>query len=435
MAVVPNVPEIVVRPDVPVETGLATTGAADVSAGAGAALSGADLAGASVAAGPLGLMSLVNLFDPSFFGGSPGASPAQIQQNQINLATQAGYPGTPAGVQAFLDATFKQQFGLNAPQLPSEFSALNQPMPSSAVAPTATTALNQPSPVIPEGSPQFPITSQLTAGPSALTTMGGGGDLSPEDAAAAGAPAVGTGGGTPADVRMLGGSTGELPAGTSLTTAPGEAAGAQDFGRALYSDGKFQGIEGVAPAAEGGGGILGTGVSWGDALRFGGPLAALGMLGATMARGPAPLPSAAQQQLGVTGPGSPVYAVSQKYLTEASTGNLQPGETAQIEQYRQNSTNQLYQQLANEGVTDPRQDSRFVQGQQAIEQNAQIMYQGFINAAVTNGINALGPTTTALTNAAQLQMEQDQAYRAALASATQAFGISAALSTIGSRTA
>ena len=404
MAVVPNVPEIVVRPDVPVETGLATTGAADVSAGAGAALSGADLAGASVAAGPLGLMSLVNLFDPSFFGGSPGASPAQIQQNQINLATQAGYPGTPAGVQAFLDATFKQQFGLNAPQLPSEFSALNQPMPSSAVAPTATTALNQPSPVIPEGSPQFPITSQLTAGPSALTTMGGGGDLSPEDAAAAGAPAVGTGGGTAADARMLGGSTGALPGGTSLTTATG-----------------------AAPSS----GILGTGVSWGDALRFGGPLASLAMLGTTMARGPAPLPSAQQQQLNITGPGSPVFQVSQQYLAEAATGQLQPGETAQIEQYRQNANNQLYQQLANEGITDPRSDTRFIQGQQTIEQNAQIMYQGFINAAVTNGINALGPTTTALTNAAQLQMEQDQAYRQALASATQAFGVSAALSTIG----
>jgi hypothetical protein len=165
-------------------------------------------------------------------------------------------------------------------------------------------------------------------------------------------------------------------------------------------------------------------------------LAALGMLGATMARGPAPIPSAAQQQVAETGPGSLVYQVSQQYLSEAATGKLQPGETAQIEQYRQNANNQLYQQLANEGVTDPRQDSRFVQGQQAIEQNAQIMYQGFINAAVTNGINALGPTTTALTNAAQLQMEQDQAYRAALASATQAFGVSAALSTIGgSRTA
>jgi len=435
VAVVPNVPEIVVRPDVPVETGLATTGAADVSAGAGAALSGADLAGASVAAGPLGLMSLVNLFDPSFFGGSPGASPAQIQQNQINLATQAGYPGTPAGVQAFLDATFKQQFGLNAPQLPSEFSALNQPMPSSAVAPTATTALNQPSPVIPEGSPQFPITSQLTAGPSALTTMGGGGDLSPEDAAAAGAPAVGTGGGTPADVRMLGGSTGELPAGTSLTTAPGEAAGAQDFGRALYSDGKFQGIEGVAPAAEGGGGILGTGVSWGDALRWGGPFAALGMLGYTAARGPQQLPSAEQQALQNVSPGSPVNQVAQQYLTEAATGKLQPGEVAQIQKYQQDANNQLFQQLANEGVTDPTQDSRFVQGQATIAQNSQIMYQGFITAAVNNGLAAQGNIDSTLQSAAQLQMENDANFRQSLASAAQAFALTSTLATLGTKAA
>jgi hypothetical protein len=386
-------------------------------------------------------MSLVNLFDPSFFGGDPGASPAQIQQNQLNLATAAGYPATAAGVQAYINATFKDQFGLNVPQLPAEFSALNQPMPSSALALTEQPAPGELTPA-PVGTPAsggslFPDPSTAQPGvmptnvafqlepsdvPGAWPSFQSAGTpydvapypmdealTDPEGAVtklAMTSPAVGTGGGTPADARMLGGSTGEMPGGGLVTGTPASS------------------------------GILGTGVSWGDALRFGGPLAALGMLGTTMARGPAPLPQAAQQNLAVTGPGSPVYNVSQKYLTEASTGQLQPGETAQIEQYRQNSTNQLYQQLANEGVTDPRSDSRFVQGQAAIEQNAQIMYQGFINAAVTNGINALGPTTTALTNAAQLQMEQDQAYRQALASATQAFGVSAALSTIGgSRTA
>ena len=432
------------------ETGVGAGLGADVGAGASAALSGGGLAGSTVGAGPLGLMSLVNLFDPSFFGGDAGASPAQIQANQLNLAGAAGYPRTAAGVQAYFNDVFKQDFGINvqtpeqrflsfsqgagvgAPTMPAEFSALNQPMPSSALsmveqpAPADPAVTTAPTATPASGGSVFPLASSATPGlmPGDIASelLMGGGQFPPEGTPYDVAPlsmdtptadtfeslratqAVGTGGGTAADARMLGGSTGALPGGTSLTTATG-----------------------AAPSS----GILGTGVSWGDALRFGGPLAALGMLGTTMARGPAPLPSAQQQQLNITGPGSPVFQVSQQYLAEAATGQLQPGETAQIEQYRQNANNQLYQQLANEGITDPRSDTRFIQGQQTIEQNAQIMYQGFINAAVTNGINALGPTTTALTNAAQLQMEQDQAYRQALASATQAFGVSAALSTIG----
>jgi hypothetical protein len=412
---------------------------ADVGAGASAALAGGGLAGATVGAGPLGLMGLVNAFDPSFFGGDPGASPAQIQQNQLSLATAAGYPGTAAGVQAYFNDQFKSAFGISppttpadfpgAPQYPAQFSALNQTLPSdvSSLAPTTPDVTTAPTATPASGGSLFPDPSTVQPGvmPQDIAselTMGGGSFPSE---------------GTPYDVAPYSMDTPTADRfGDAFTTTSDVTSGApgaqQDLGRAIYSGGQFKGIEGVAPAADtGGAGILGSGVSWGDALRFGGPLAALGMLGATMARGPAPLPPAAQQNLAVTGPGSPVYNVSQKYLTEASTGQLQPGETAQIEQYRQNATNQLYQQLANEGVTNPRGDSRFVQGQQAIEQNAQIMYQGFINAAVTNGINALGPTTTALTNAAQLQMEQDQAYRQALASATQAFGVSAALSTIG----
>src|SRR6516165_1602079 len=121
---------------------------ADVGAGASAALAGGGLAGATVGAGPLGLMGLVNAFDPSFFGGDPGASPAQIQQNQLSLATAAGYPGTAAGVQAYFNDQFKSAFGISppttpaefpgAPQDPAQFSALNQTLPSdvSSLAPT-----------------------------------------------------------------------------------------------------------------------------------------------------------------------------------------------------------------------------------------------------------------------------------------------------------
>jgi len=439
-----QIPGFTITPPPPVLESGAATGV-DVGASAAGALSGADIAGSTVGAGPLGLMSLVNLFDPSFFGGDAGASPAQIQANQLNLAGAAGYPRTAAGVQAYFNDVFKQDFGINvqtpeqrflsfsqgagvgAPTMPAEFAALNQPMPSSALsmveqpAPADPAVTTAPTATPASGGSVFPLASSATPGlmPGDIASelLMGGGQFPPE--------------GTPYDVAPLSMDTPTADTFESLRATQAATGAPQDLGRAIYSDGQFKGIEGVAPAATGGGGILGTGVSWGDALRFGGPLASLAMLGTTMARGPAPLPSAQQQQLNITGPGSPVFQVSQQYLAEAATGQLQPGETAQIEQYRQNANNQLYQQLANEGITDPRSDTRFIQGQQTIEQNAQIMYQGFINAAVTNGINALGPTTTALTNAAQLQMEQDQAYRQALASATQAFGVSAALSTIG----
>ena len=153
------------------------------------------------------------------------------------------------------------------------------------------------------------------------------------------------------------------------------------------------------------------------------------------ARGPQQLPSAEQQALQNVSPGSPVNQVAQQYLTEAATGKLQPGEVAQIQKYQQDANNQLFQQLANEGVTDPTQDSRFVQGQATIAQNSQIMYQGFITAAVNNGLAAQGNIDSTLQSAAQLQMENDANFRQSLASAAQAFALTSTLATLGTKAA
>src|SRR6516165_1641677 len=225
---------------------------ADVGAGASAALAGGGLAGATVGAGPLGLMSLVNLFDPSFFGGDAGASPAQIQANQLNLAGAAGYPRTAAGVQAYFNDVFKQDFGINvqtpeqrflsfsqgagvgAPTMPAEFAALNQPMPSSALsmveqpAPADPAVTTAPTATPASGGSVFPLASSATPGlmPGDIASelLMGGGEFPPEGTpydvaplsmdtptADLQTPAVGSGGGTAADARMLGGSTGALP--------------------------------------------------------------------------------------------------------------------------------------------------------------------------------------------------------------------------------
>ena len=433
-------PEINIQGTAPVaDVGAGVGAGADVGAGASAALSGGDLAGASVGAGPVGLMSLVNLFDPSFFGGAPGASPAQISQNNLQAAVAAGYPGTAAGVQAYINATFKAPFytapastpdvtAAPAATTPSDYIAQNFGQMAAPSAPAAVDAGVPPSGVLtgqilPAEIGAFDQTLALPSDVSALTA--------PDAETAAGF----------ADYQDPNISMDELdrtltPVAQTSSAAPasGAAPGAQDFGRAIYSNGQFQGIEGVAPAASaGGGGILGTGVSWGDALRFGGPLAALGMLGYTALRGPAPIPSAEQQALQNVSPGSPVYQVAQQYLKEAATGQLQPGEIAQIQQYQQNATNQLFQQLANEGVTDPSQDSRFVQGQQAIAQNAQIMYQQFINAAVTNGLAAQGNIDSTLQSAAKMQAQADQNYQARLQAAASALAVTSTLSAYGTQ--
>jgi hypothetical protein len=438
---------------------LGAAGAADAALAGGAAgagiagLTAADIAAGATAAPELvgGMATAADLAAgagaaPELVGGAVPGAPA-VPTTTITPA--GGLPATGAGVsptealsgttsplaalQPTTGAPTSPLWGAGG-QYPTEFAALDQQLPSSALSLTEQPAPGELTPVPPAtaapGGSVFPLpeTAQpgvMPADVASALTMGGGEFPAPESMypgtgismdmptadlmtpVSQTMPAAG-GGGTSADMAALGRETGALTPGTSLTTATG-----------------------AAPSS----GFLGTGISGRDLLTYGAPLASLGMLGATIARGQPSLPPAAQQALNETGPGSPVYAVSQKYLTEASTGVLQPGEQAQIDQYVRNAGNQLYQQLANEGVTDPRGDSRYVQGLQAINQNAQIMSQQFITAAVTNGINALGPSTTALTNAAQLQAQNDQNYQASIASATQAFATTAALSAIGSRAA
>src|SRR6516164_3425718 len=233
-----QIPGFTITPPPPVLESGAATGV-DVGASAAGARSGADIAGSTVGAGPLGLMSLVNLFDPSFFGGDAGASPAQIQQNQLNLATQAGYPGTAQGVQAYIDATFKQQFGIDpgssalaASLYPSEFTALNQPMPSSALslveqpAPADPAVTTAPTTTPAPGGSLFPLASTATPGlmPGDIASelLMGGGEFPPE--------------GTPYDVAPLSMDTPTADTFESLRATQAATGAPQDLGRAIYSD-------------------------------------------------------------------------------------------------------------------------------------------------------------------------------------------------------
>ena len=153
-------------------------------------------------------------------------------------------------------------------------------------------------------------------------------------------------------------------------------------------------------------------------------------LGYTLLKGQPAVPSA----YGALQPGgavtAPEIAAEQQLLSEGTTGTLQPGQAAQVAQYRSQAESQLIQQLANEGVANPTQDTRYIQGMATIEQNSQIMSQQFITAALSSGLTAAGDAANALNAAAKAQLTTDNQFQSALNSAMQSFGLVEGLSNI-----
>jgi hypothetical protein len=415
---------------------LGTAGAAEAALAGGAGIAG--LTAADIAAGAIAAPELAAGVPADLTGGAvPGAPavPTTAVAPPVVTTPAGGLPATGAGVSPTeaLSGTTGPLAALQ-PTTGTPFETLWSETAGMAPAQPATAAI--PPDVTPPGAlpaaGEFPSPSVGNVFPGVETALNQGGATMSAGSWAGTPPMIetaglGPGGGALSEsVNPIAGVTGE---GASTVGAGG---GSPEFGgglgRAMYSGGQFQGIEGVAPAASAApSGILGTGITAGQALSGIGPFASLGMLGYNLMRGPQPLPAAEQQALQNVSPGSPVYQTAQRYMTEASTGQLQPGEIAQIQQYQQNATNQLFQQLANEGVTNPQGDSRFVQGQQAIYQNSQIMYQQFINAAVTNGLAAQGAVDQTLQSAAQMQVQNDQAFQQSLVGATQAFALTSVL--------
>ena len=85
---------------------------------------------------------------------------------------------------------------------------------------------------------------------------------------------------------------------------------------------------------------------------------------------------------------------------------------------------QLLQQLASEGVTNPTQDTRFIQGMQTIQQNALALQQQYITAAINEATSAGGAASANLSAAAQEQLQLDTNYTTELQAALNALGTS-----------
>lgn len=231
-----------------------------------------------------------------------------------------------------------------------------------------------------------------------------------------GAEAAGEGGGGFDAVRGLG----DLSTGNN---ALGEGKPFGDFGTGNVGPGApgvgnslVTGNAGVVPKAEQSvfgkaGDVLSS-----PALKYGLPLAGLG---ATLLRGEQGLPPQAKAAANIAGAEG---AMATSFLQLGQQGQITPAQAAQIAIYKQNAINQLRQQFTNAG-RNPSSDTSYIQGVQQIEQQAVAMQQQYIDSLIKNGLAAAGGATAALNQVAQMQIQEDRNFQAAIGDAMKAVGM------------
>lgn len=230
----------------------------------------------------------------------------------------------------------------------------------------------------------------------------------------------------------VGGISGSVPSGVSkgIESAAGdgfEAGGGFNYDSALNSsipssNASSASLFSSGPSLEAGGGITAsTGVKpvsdslLSQAGDFLGKvpakaLAPAASLAYQALSGPPKLPSAEQALL------KQDQTLAQNQLNEYNTGVLQPGQQAQLDTSKQNAINQLYQQFASMGVTNPQSDTRFQQGLAQIEAQIQSQKQGFLDSSLTAANGAGGQ----IENIAKDQMAQDKSYSDEVSAASEA---------------
>lgn len=139
-------------------------------------------------------------------------------------------------------------------------------------------------------------------------------------------------------------------------------------------------------------------------------------------QGPPKLPAAAQALQPSGAVSAPLIATENQQLAQGNAGTLTPSQQAGLDQTRQDAQNQLIQQLASSGVTDFKNDTRYIQGMQDINQKILAQQQQYVQQALTNGFTAAGQAAPALQTAATEQTANDTAYNDAVAKALEAAG-------------
>lgn len=189
------------------------------------------------------------------------------------------------------------------------------------------------------------------------------------------------------------------------------------------------------------------------ALKLGELALPAGMLAYNLIKGPAPIPPQANQAITNAGnfaPGAVAQAEQNVPLFNATAANdlnlannfqISPAQAASLNQWKQDQYNQLIQQIANQGNTNPMSSSEWIQGknqidQQALAQQTQMINQlistafqasSAANAGVSTAGNIEQQYNSLLMSAAQLQVQQDQNFQNAVGAALQSFGLIAGL--------
>lgn len=170
----------------------------------------------------------------------------------------------------------------------------------------------------------------------------------------------------------------------------------------------------------GGGGILKSlGISPKTALATAFPISNIAY---QAIKGTPSLPSSSQalsEGGGVTGP---LIATEQADLAAANAGQLTPAQQASVDQYIKNAQNQLLQQLAAQGVTNPTADSRYVEGIKSIQAQALALQQQLIQQTLSNAFSAAGAASGNLATVANQQITADQEFQNALRESMNSLG-------------
>jgi hypothetical protein len=188
----------------------------------------------------------------------------------------------------------------------------------------------------------------------------------------------------------------------------------------------------------------------------------LGMLGYNLIKGPPSIPpqanaaianaqTNAEPLISAATQNVPLYnATAATDLNLANNFQISPAQAASIKTWQQDQYNQLIQQIANRGNSNPMQSSDWIQGKNQIDQQALSMQTQMVNQLISTafqastaanaGISTAGNITnqvdSLLMQAANLQVQQDAAFNQSVSAALQSFGLLAAFSgKFGSKTA
>jgi hypothetical protein len=406
--------------------------AADIGAGAGAAAgagaTAADVAGAGIGAADLGAAA-----------GAAGAGLAgEAVSPAIDIATAGSLGDTiGAGAENALAAApsnFNEQLALS----PGMFSGTSAAGGASTVPGVAPAALAGPSEAANVAGATVSPAAELAGSPNIEAALGGAGTGAAPVTEASTAQTAFSGAPVPFQDTPFSAASPAAATGGSIP---------QDASAALAS----------APASPAGGGGITDQLSGAlnspylKAAELGLPLA---FLGKSLIQGPQPIPP--QSQLAVQNAETQLAPLQAKAaantdlfnstaatdLNLANNFQISPAQAASIATWKQNQYNQLFQQIANQGNTDPTKTSEWVQGknqidQQALAQQVQMINQlistafqasSAANAGVSTAANVTSQLDSTLMQAGQLQVQQDQNFQNAVGSALQSFGLVAALS-------